>query len=310
MQTIASNSHDFCEYAECVQSINALMCRLLYILVAYTDLFSLPLVRCEEEEDIVENEEEEEVEEIEEEEEMEEEVEEVEEEEEEVEDGAEENGEDSKPKTKTGFVPGLAPPKIPEGEKVDFDDIHRKRMEKDLNELGTLIEAHFEKRKKEEEELLSLTDRIEKRRSDRAEQMKIRAEREKERQNKVNEEKARKEDEEAKKKADDDARKKMILSNLSFTGYKTQTGPKRQTEREKKKKILNERRKELTIDHMREDALKEKAKELWERVHQLEAEKFELQYQATKQKYEVTVLRNRVSDHQKIPKGKKRGLRK
>ncbi len=33
-------------------------------------------------------------------------------------------------------------------------------MEKDLNELQTLIEAHFENRKKEEEELISLTDRI------------------------------------------------------------------------------------------------------------------------------------------------------
>jgi len=33
-------------------------------------------------------------------------------------------------------------------------------MEKDLNELKTLIEAHFEKRKNEEEELLHLTDRI------------------------------------------------------------------------------------------------------------------------------------------------------
>lgn len=41
-----------------------------------------------------------------------------------------------------------------------FQDIHRKRMDKDLTELQTLIEAHFEKRKKEEEELLSLTDRI------------------------------------------------------------------------------------------------------------------------------------------------------
>uniref|UniRef100_A0A3B4X7G3 Troponin T type 2a (cardiac) n=1 Tax=Seriola lalandi dorsalis TaxID=1841481 RepID=A0A3B4X7G3_SERLL len=76
-------------------------------------------------------------------------------------------------------------PKIPDGEKVDFDDIHRKRMEKDLTELQTLIEAHFEKRKKEEEELINLTDRIEKRRSERAEQMKIRAERERERQNKM-----------------------------------------------------------------------------------------------------------------------------
>lgn len=39
-------------------------------------------------------------------------------------------------------------------------DIHRKRIEKDLNELQTLIEAHFENRKKEEEELISLKDRI------------------------------------------------------------------------------------------------------------------------------------------------------
>ncbi|XP_047439692.1 troponin T, cardiac muscle isoforms isoform X2 [Mugil cephalus] len=233
--------------------------------------------------------------------------------EEDVVDGAEENdGEDSKPKQKSGFMPTLAPPKIPDGEKVDFDDIHRKRMEKDLNELQTLIEAHFEKRKKEEEELLSLTDRIEKRRSERAEQMKIRAERERERQNKLAEEKARKEEEEAKKKADDDARKKMILSNLSFTGYKTQTGPKRQTEREKKRKILNDRRKELNIDHLKEDKLREKANELLDWMRQLEAEKFELQYKYTKQKYEVTVLRNRVSDHQKITKGtrSKRGLRK
>lgn len=88
-------------------------------------------------------------------------------------------------------MPGMVAPKIPDGEKVDFDvslsqdwskkhlqavlwtkhfqftfdvfyfqDIHRKRMEKDLTELQTLIEAHFEKRKKEEEELLNLTDRI------------------------------------------------------------------------------------------------------------------------------------------------------
>ncbi len=33
-------------------------------------------------------------------------------------------------------------------------------MEKDLTELQTLIEAHFESRKKEEEELINLTQRI------------------------------------------------------------------------------------------------------------------------------------------------------
>uniref|UniRef100_A0A3Q2VE97 Troponin T type 2b (cardiac) n=1 Tax=Haplochromis burtoni TaxID=8153 RepID=A0A3Q2VE97_HAPBU len=204
-------------------------------------------------------------------------------------------------KDKPNFVPGLAAPKIPDGEKVDFDDIQRKRMEKDLTELQTLIEAHFEKRKKEEEELIGLTQRIEKRRSERAEQMKIRAERERERQNKLAEEKARKEEEEAKKRADDDARKKMILSNLTFTGYRqTQSGTKKPTEREKKRKILNDRRKELNIDHLKEDKLREKAKDLWDWLRQLEAEKFELQQKCTKQKYEVTVLRNRVSDHQKM----------
>ncbi|XP_077429580.1 troponin T, cardiac muscle-like [Vanacampus margaritifer] len=224
-------------------------------------------------------------------------------------DGGDEQDEEAKRKSRPGFVPCLSAPKIPDGEIVDFDDIHRKRMEKDLTELQTLIEDHFDKRKIEEEELLGLTDRIEKRRSERAEQMKIRAEREKERQNKMAEEKARKEEEEAKKKANDDARKKMILSNLSFIGYKTQTGAKRQTEREKKRKILNDRRKELNIDHLREDKLREKANELMDWMQQLEAEKFELQYKYMKQKYEVTVLRNRVTDHQKISKSK-RGLRK
>lgn len=49
--------------------------------------------------------------------------------------------------------PAPGTPRVPQ-------DIHRKRMEKDLNELQTLIEAHFENRKKEEEELISLKDRI------------------------------------------------------------------------------------------------------------------------------------------------------
>lgn len=41
-----------------------------------------------------------------------------------------------------------------------FKDIHRKRMEKDLLELQTLIDVHFEQRKREEEELIGLKDRI------------------------------------------------------------------------------------------------------------------------------------------------------
>uniref|UniRef100_A0A5F8GA09 Troponin T, cardiac muscle n=1 Tax=Monodelphis domestica TaxID=13616 RepID=A0A5F8GA09_MONDO len=220
----------------------------------------------------------------------------------EVEDGP---VEESKPKPKP-FMPNLIPPKIPDGERVDFDDIHRKRMEKDLNELQTLIEAHFENRKKEEEELISLKDRIENRRAERAEQQRIRSEREKERQNRLAEEKARREEEENRRKAEDDARKKKALSNMMhFGGYiqKTErkTG-KRQTEREKKKKILAERRKVLSIDHLNEDQLREKAKDLWQTIYNLEAEKFDLQERFKQQKYEINVLRNRINDNQKVSK--------
>lgn len=41
-----------------------------------------------------------------------------------------------------------------------WQDIHRKRQEKDLAELQSLIEAHFIQRKKEEEELIALVNRI------------------------------------------------------------------------------------------------------------------------------------------------------
>ncbi|KAM9369406.1 troponin T, cardiac muscle [Phaethornis superciliosus] len=203
-------------------------------------------------------------------------------------------------------MPNLVPPKIPDGERLDFDDIHRKRMEKDLNELQALIEAHFESRKKEEEELISLKDRIEKRRAERAEQQRIRSEREKERQARMAEERARKEEEEARKKAEEEERKKKAFSNmLHFGGYMQKSekkGGKKQTEREKKKKILSERRKPLNIEHLSEEKLREKAQELWQTIWDLEAEKFDLQEKFKRQKYEINVLRNRVSDHQKVSK--------
>uniref|UniRef100_A0A8C2IS05 Troponin T type 2a (cardiac) n=2 Tax=Cyprinus carpio TaxID=7962 RepID=A0A8C2IS05_CYPCA len=226
----------------------------------------------------------------------------------------EEGGEEAKPKfLKPFMLPNLVPPKIPDGERVDFDDIHRKRMEKDLNELQTLIEAHFESRKKEEEEFISLKERIDNRRSERAEQQRIRSEYERERQKRLEDERARKEEEEAKKRADEDAKKKKTLTSLHFGGYMQKLerrSGKKQTEREKKKKILSDRRKPLDTDNVSDSALREKAKELWSWMCQLEAEKFELQYQFTHQKYEINVLRNRVSDHQKMTKRTKRGLRK
>ena len=43
---------------------------------------------------------------------------------------------------------------------VALQDIQKKRQNKDLSELQGLIDAHFEGRKKEEEELIALKERI------------------------------------------------------------------------------------------------------------------------------------------------------
>ncbi|XP_041425428.1 troponin T, slow skeletal muscle isoform X4 [Xenopus laevis] len=209
-------------------------------------------------------------------------------------------------------IPQLAPPKIPEGERVDFDDIHRKRMEKDLLELQTLIDVHFEQRKKEEEELIGLKDRIERRRAERAEQQRFRTEKERERQTRMAEDKIRKEEEEAKKRADDDAKKKKVLSNMGahFGGYLAKAEQKRgkkQTGRETKRKVLADRRKPLSTEYMNESQLREKAKELTDWMYELESQKFDLIEKLKTQKYEINVLYNRISHAQKFKKGAGKG---
>ncbi|XP_045435662.1 troponin T, slow skeletal muscle isoform X2 [Pipistrellus kuhlii] len=224
----------------------------------------------------------------------------------------EEEEEEERPRPSRPVVPPLIPPKIPEGERVDFDDIHRKRMEKDLLELQTLIDVHFEQRKKEEEELIALKDRIEWRRAERAQQQRFRTEKEKERQARLAEEKMRKEEEEAKKRAEDDAKKKKVLSNMGahFGGYLVkaeQKRGKRQTGREMKLRILSERKKPLDIDHMGEEQLRAKAQELLDWIHQLESEKFDLMEKMKQQKYEINLLYNRISHAQKFRKGAAKG---
>nr|XP_019947644.1 PREDICTED: troponin T, fast skeletal muscle-like isoform X2 [Paralichthys olivaceus] len=211
---------------------------------------------------------------------------------------------DSKPKPKA-FAPVMAVPKIPEGEKVDFDDIQKKRQEKDLAELHSLIEAHFIQRKRDEQELITLVNRIEKRRAERAEQQRIHAEQEKERQARVAEEKERKEQEDARKKQDEDAKKRKALTNMThqYAGIQQRDGKKgakKQTEREKKRKILAERRKPLNIDHLSEDKLKEKGNELWQWLMTLEAEKYELTEKLKRQKYDINVLQTRIAEQQKL----------
>uniref|UniRef100_UPI00398F650F troponin T type 3a (skeletal, fast) isoform X2 n=1 Tax=Pristiophorus japonicus TaxID=55135 RepID=UPI00398F650F len=222
-------------------------------------------------------------------------------EEEEVAEEVHHEEEEEKPKIK------LSAPKIPEGEKVDFDDIQKKRQNKDLNELQTLIDGHFEHRKKEEEELVALKERIDKRRAERADQQRIRAEKEKERQTRQAEEKIRKEEDEARKRAGDDAKKKKALSSMgaqysSYLAKADQKRGKKSTGREKKKKILAERRKALNIDHLNEEKLKEKAKELHDWLCELESEKFDMGEKLKRQKYEITTARNRIDELQKHSK--------
>ncbi|XP_028304268.1 troponin T, fast skeletal muscle-like isoform X2 [Gouania willdenowi] len=220
---------------------------------------------------------------------------------------------DSKPKPKA-FVPALTVPKLPEGDKVDFDDISRKRHDKDLLELHSAIEAHFIQRKKDEEELISLVNRIEKRRAERAEQQRIRAELEKKRQTRLAEERERKEMEDARKRLDEDAKKKKALTNMTqqYCGVQQRLdgkkGVKKQTEREKKKKILAERRKPLNIEHLNEEKLREKANELWQWLLSLEAEKFELTEKLKRQKYDINLLQARVKANQSAKgRGKAKG---
>ncbi|XP_054827538.1 troponin T, fast skeletal muscle isoform X2 [Eublepharis macularius] len=204
-------------------------------------------------------------------------------------------------------VPTLTAPKIPEGEKVDFDDIQKKRQNKDLIELQALIDSHFEARKKEEEELMALKERIEKRRTERADQQRIRAEKEKERQARLAEEKARREEDEAKRRAEDDMKKKKALSSMgatysSYLAKADQKRGKKQTARELKKKVLADRRKPLNIDHLSEDKLREKAKEMWDWLCHLETEKYEYLEKMKRQKYDITTLRNRIDQAQKHSK--------
>ncbi|XP_056463736.1 troponin T, fast skeletal muscle-like isoform X3 [Gadus chalcogrammus] len=209
--------------------------------------------------------------------------------------------EEEKPK----FKPSA--PKIPDGDKVDFDDIQKKRQNKDLVELQTLIDDHFEHRKQEEEELIALKSRIEKRRAERAEQQRVRSEKDRERQARRETERIRKEDAEAQRKAEDDAKKKSALTNMG-SGYSghlqkaEQKRGKRQTEREKKKKILSERCKPLNIDQLSDDKLRERAQELWEAKHNLASDKYDCLEKLNRQRYEVISLRNRIDELQKHSK--------
>ncbi|XP_029813081.1 troponin T, fast skeletal muscle [Suricata suricatta] len=209
--------------------------------------------------------------------------------------------------------PKLTAPKIPEGEKVDFDvslwDPDQHGLHPQTPSLqppnrawkGLLLSSS------QTQHCLVPGDPAEKRRAERAEQQRIRAEKERERQNRLAEEKARREEEDAKRRAEDDLKKKKALSSMganysSYLAKADQKRGKKQTAREMKKKVLAERRKPLNIDHLSEDKLRDKAKELWDTLYQLETDKFEFGEKLKRQKYDITNLRSRIDQAQKHSK--------
>nr|XP_039271714.1 troponin T, cardiac muscle-like [Styela clava] len=200
-------------------------------------------------------------------------------------------------------TPILVPPEIHPGEQsLQLESIYKKRMDKDMTELQTLINSHFEARKKEEEDLELLRIRIEKRKAEREEQMKIRMEIEKERQTREKEERKKREEEEDQKRQEDEVRKKAAIGmSLHYGGYLARAEKnkpnKRQTEREKKKKFLADRRKPLNIDHLSTEKTQEKARELWNWLYKLEEEKYDFEQRIQRQKYDISHLRHRVNEY-------------
>merc|ERR1739838_104402 len=191
-------------------------------------------------------------------------------------------------------VPRISAPRLPEGELVDLDDITRKRREKDLVELQSLIAKHFEQRQKDEDELMLLQDRIEQRKAARVEQTQIRQAKEKKRMEQEREER---------KKEEEEARKKAAIANMSlhYGGYLARAEKnkpnKRQTDRDVKKKFLAENKKALNIDHLGMDRLMEKAKELWADLYGFEEEKYDHEQRIARQKYDSNQLRQRVNEY-------------
>uniref|UniRef100_A0A8U8BKU8 Troponin T, slow skeletal muscle n=1 Tax=Geospiza parvula TaxID=87175 RepID=A0A8U8BKU8_GEOPR len=214
----------------------------------------------------------------------------------------------SDPRPPRPMLSQLAPPKIPQGGRRGFGrggDIHRKRMEKDLLELQTLIDAHFEQRRREEEELQGLMERIERRRAERKEQLRSRTEKERERQARL----AVRATPDPPKAPDLAPEAPKVPGFGPDSPQAEQRRGRRQTGREMKLRILAERRRPLDIEGLREDGLRAKAEELHAWIQQLESEKFDLSEKLRRQRYEVGTPkpRKRPQNGPKTPKRPQNG---
>jgi chemotaxis protein histidine kinase CheA len=178
------------------------------------------------------------------------------------------------------------------------EEFVKKRLEKDLHDLKKMIANHFEQRKKDEAVLDELKERIEKRKKMREEQMEQRAQREKERLDKERQEKQRKQEEEDRRIAAEEAKKKEAMQALaaSFVGQKNIAKNRGgRGERERKKKVLAERRKALNIDHLDHDKLINKVEELFNYLKEIEEQRYDYEEERDFQKYRTVVTRVRCN---------------
>jgi len=194
-----------------------------------------------------------------------------------------------------------------------MEDFAKARLEKDLAELKKLIDNHFAQRKKDEEELDVLKSQIDKRKDVRAKQIEERARKQQEKMEREKEEKIREEEEAIKRKAEEEAKKKeaMAAMSMNYSGFMAKKQAEARNRRggadkEKKKKILAERRKALNVDHMDGPKLQEKAQELWKWLYQLEVELIDVQDEMVKTKYWLNTNRKRYNDNADKKQTKKR----
>ncbi|KAL3225922.1 hypothetical protein MRX96_025394 [Rhipicephalus microplus] len=209
----------------------------------------------------------------------------------------------------------------------------RKKKEEEEEMWAEYLEQRKKQRAKEEEELRKLKERQAKRKAQRAEQeaklMEFKKKQEEQRIKEMEEKKAR--EAEAKRKRLEEAEKKrqamlaakekreqepvkpnfvitkregdeMAGSALGSSGFdkfanimyaRGEMGKTKEQMEEDKKAILSFRIKPLEIEGLTVEQLREKAKQLWERVVSLESEKYDLEERQKRQDYDLKELAER-----------------
>jgi len=208
-----------------------------------------------------------------------------------------------------------------------------KQEEEEAARLRDYEEQRRIEREKEEEELRQLKEKQERRRVEREEEERLLAERrkeeedrrlgeEQERRKKIDAEKAKKEEDKKKRQAmmaglqmaagPLDIPKKDQQGDSSFDKFgnivkaKGEMGLTKDQQEEQKRKFLNDVLKPLSLDGLDIGAVRNKVKELHQRISRLEADKYDLEIRHGRQEYDLKELNERqrqISRNKALKKG-------